>query len=185
MMYATKLMMQQSKIITTYVEDDSLVYKVESAALTTGIKKTIKNVVNGDKSFTFCGTLANITGHLYHAISYILGISRYAKYICVTNLQTSGSVLGNSTITPCAMTEVQPYIAFTMSCPTPSTQHITLAVENGQTYETRLSLPYTLTDAVFRVMQAVDPIDLVLVYDRVLTPEELAQNYQAFKYHHR
>lgn len=182
MIYASKLMMQSAKPLE-YVED--VVYKVESAKLTTGTKKTIKNVVNGDKSFTFCGTLGNITGCLYHAINYILGISRYAKYICVTNIQTSGSVLGNSTITPCDMTEVQPYIAFTMSCPTPSTQRITLAVENGQTYESHLSLPYTFTDAVFRVHQAVDPIDLVLVYDRVLTADELEQNYEAFKAKHR
>ena len=184
MMYAAKLMMQQQKT-TTYVEDSSLVYKVEGAKLTTGIKKTIPNVVNGDKAYTFCGTLGNITGYLYHAISYILGISRYSGYICVTNMQSSASVLGNSAITPCTMSDVQPYIAFTLTCPTPSTQHITLAVENGQTYESHLSLPYTFTDAVFRVHQAVDPIDLVLVYDRVLTEKELAQNYKAFLTNHR
>ena len=182
-MYATKLMMNLKN--EGYVEDSSLVYKVESAKLTTGIKKTIPNVVNGDKAFTFCGTLGNITGCLYHAINYILGISRYSRYICVTNIQSNAAVLGNSAITPCTMSDVQPYIAFTLTCPTPSTQHITLAVENGQTYESHLSLPYTFTDAVFRVHQAVDPIDLVLVYNRVLTRDELEKNYQAFLANHR
>lgn len=186
MMYATKLMMQkQSPVITTYVEDSSLVYKVENANLTTGIKKTIKNVVNGDKAFTFCGTLGNITGHLYHIFNYRFGVSRSAKYIYLTNLTNSASVLGGLTTTPYEMSDIQPYIAVTMTCPTSTSQIITLTVEGGETYSAEVSLQGSLTDAVFRVMQAVNPIDLVLVYDRVLTNEELVQNYKAFLYNHR
>lgn len=184
MMYATKLLMQQQKT-TTYVEDSSLVYKVESAKLTTGIKKTIPNVVNGDKAFTFCGTLGNMTGVLFHIFNYRFGVSRGKYYIYLSNIQTGASVLGNSTITPYEMSDIQPYIAVTMTCPTPTSQIITLAVEDGETYSAEVSLQGTLTDAVFRVMQAVDPIDFVLVYDRVLTRDELAQNYQAFLANHR
>lgn len=186
MMYTTKLMMQKKlPVITTYVEDSSLVYKVENTKLTTGIKTTIKNVVNGDKAYTFCGTLGNITGHLYHIFNYRFGISRGAKYIYLPNLQTGASVLGNSTITPCEMSDIQPYIAVTMTCPTPTSQIITLTLEDGDTYSAEVSLQGALTDAVFRVMQAVNPIDLVLVYDRVLTDAELKQNYKAFLYNHR
>lgn len=179
------MMQRQKPIMTTYVEDDSLIYKVESAALTTGTKKTIKNVVSGDKSFTFCGTLGNITGLLFHIFNYRFGMSRGAKYIYLSNVTTGASVLGNSTITPYEMSDIQPYVAVTMTCPTPTSQIITLTLEDGETYSAEVSLQGALTDAVFRVHQAVNLIDLVLVYDRVLTPEELEQNYQAFLSKHR
>ena len=182
-MYATKLMMQRSSL--EYISDDSLIYKVESAALTTGIKKTIKNVVSGDKSFTFCGTLGNITGLLFHIFNYRFGVSRGGTYIYLSNVSTGGAVLGNSTITPYEMSDTQPYIAVTMTCPTQTSQIITLTLEDGETYSAEVSLQGSLTDAVFRVHQAVNLIDLVLVYDRVLTADELAQNYQAFKAKHR
>lgn len=184
MMYASKLMMQSANPLE-YVEDDSLVYKVENAKLTTGTKKTIKNVVNGDKSFTFCGTLGNITGYLYHILNSKLAINRGKSYIYLSNMVTGASVLGNSSTTPCEMSETQPYIAVTMTCPTPTTQIITLSVNGGTTYMSQVSMQGSLTDAVFRVHQEVNPIDLVLVYDRVLTDKELKQNYQAFKHLHR
>lgn len=182
-MYATKLMMLKNN--HQYVMDDSLVYKAESAAVTDGIKVTIPNVVNGTDSFTFCGTLGNVKGLLYHIFNYRFGISRGDAYIYLSNISTGASVLGSSSTTPYPMSDVQPYIAVTMTCPTISSQLITLAVEGGETFTSEVSLQGSLTDAVFRVHQAVNPIDLILVYDRVLTDSELIQNYQAFLAKHR
>ena len=190
-MYATKLMMNQGKNYD-YVEDDSLLFKRENELweyiATSGTTKitTIKDLDKGIKGVTYCGTLPPDSGELLTIFSYRVYVYRYAD----GRIRVSNALDGTSVIPTFVSTGFeQPYIALTLFFPTETTQTISLFVEGQEKRTATGSWNGTLTQ-VQMSMAGTDyvkttPMDLALIYDRVLTDEELEQNYKAFLQRHR
>ncbi|MBE7039151.1 MAG: hypothetical protein E7398_00300 [Ruminococcaceae bacterium] len=194
-MYATKLMMQQSKIYD-YVEDDSLLRKVENDVF--GSKVIIPNVRQAVNSFTYCGTLPTAADGvlslkttmlstvpslvtLYLASNAQLGIRNYVNGTLLK--PTLPSDYSFPVITDA---DIQPYVAFTLAFPTTTTQHMTFQYENGEKATFEGAWGYTTYNDVEAVVgSGTKLIDLALVYNRVLTDKEIEQNFRAFKQRYR
>lgn len=190
MIYASKLMMQT--INYDYVEDESLLFKRENElwGYTSGgvaNYKTIPNLDKGIKGITYCGTLPNVTGaYLLTLIRYKLIVYRYSDgRVAVRNYQNGGWIIGQN-----APVDIeQPYIAVTLYFPTETTQTVSLSVEGQEPLTATGSWIGTTTDGWVGMSGSdvlkTEPMELALIYDRVLTNKELKQNYKAFKQSHR
>ncbi len=194
-MYATKLMMNQGKSYN-YVEDDSLLRKVENKAF--GSYIDIPNVRSGVNSFTYCGTLPTSENGVFLKGINMLDIWRYsfALYamgdgrIIMRNLSNGAGITPTSPIDykGCVATDVdvQPYVAFTLYFPTETSQYMTLRCENDEKAIFEGNWAHRNYDYVYtNVADGSKVIDLGLVYNRVLTDEELEQNYKAFLQRYR
>lgn len=189
MIYASKLMMQSAKPLG-YVEDDSLLFKRENeawgAAGGLAINTTIENIRSGgDIGFTYCGTLPLVAGWLIRVINNRMYLYRNETgNILWRNYYTSGAISTRIQ----GSTDVQPYIAATLYFPTETTQTVTLSVDGSETVTTTGNWAGTVANnAEVRLEKAGSDtvMDLVLIYNRVLTDAELEQNYQAFLARHR
>lgn len=191
MMYAPKLMMQSAKVLG-YVEDDSLLFKREDekwgASGSSAISINIPNVRSGENAFTYCGTLPLVTGWVAKVMGagpyfyrYENGTIRWRNYNSSGNL--SDAIQGSL--------DVQPYVAATLCFPNENTLTLTLSVDGSEKTEVTGAVSgnwnTSATDVDFRIANSErnKPIDLALIYDRVLTDEELEQNYKAFMQRHR
>ena len=185
-MYATKLMMQQKKpIVATYVED-GLIKKVENSAFGTNI--LIQNIANGLNAFTYCGTVPFLLNKtLISVIPYTLDIFVWSNAkISWRNMRTSGGIIPSADRPILEDNGIQPYIAVTLRFPTTSSQEVSFDYEGKTINTSTVSVSYGNYDyASVAVGTSKEVIDLGLVYNRVLTLEELAQNYQAFLANHR
>lgn len=192
-MFFTKLMMQSAKAINyDYVEDDSLLFKRENElwGYDSGGNanyKIIKDLNKGEKGVTYCGTLPNVTGaYLLTLIRYRLIVYRYSDgRVAIRNYQSGGWIIGQN-----APVDIeQPYIAVTLYFPTETTQTVSLSVEGQEPITATGSWNGTTKDGWVGMSSSntlkTEPMELGLIYDRVLTDAELEQNYQAFLAKHR
>jgi hypothetical protein len=194
-MYTTKLMMNQISAPPGYIEDDSLVFKRENElwGYTSGGSpnyKTITNLDKGIKGVTYCGTLPlDVKGDwILTIIRYRVILYRYAdNRIMIRNYQNGSGITPASTIK--ATDGIQPYVAVTLYFPTPTTQTVGLSVEGEDIQSVTGSWAGTTTQAQVAMLHndvlKTEPMELALLYDRVLEDWELEQNYQAFLYNHR
>lgn len=184
MIYASKLMMQQQKpIMATYVED-GLIKKVEDGTFGSAIE--IPNIKDGTKGFTFCGTIPYLLNKtVVSVVPSTLDIFIYSNNkITWRNMRTNVGVIPSANRPIVEDNGIQPYIAVTLYYPTKSSQEVSFDFE-GVTINTSTVSVVSATDATVKVGTGSEIIDLGLVYDRVLTPEELTQNYKAFLAKHR
>ena len=196
MMYATKLMMQGGGMGTippyqepeqtkTYIED-GLIKKVENSAFGTNI--LIQNIVNGLNAFTYCGTVPFLLNKtVISVIPYTLDIFLYSNNkITWRNVRTNGGVIPAADRPIIEDNGIQPYIAVTLRFPTTSSQEVSFDYEGIKINTSVVSVSYGNYDyASVAVGTSKEVIDLGLVYNRVLSPDELAHNYQAFLANHR
>ena len=185
MMYATKLMMNKKSELS-YVEDDSLLKKVENGTFGSAI--TIPDIKNGTSAFTYCGTIPFLLNKtVVSVVPYTLDIFLYSNNrISWRNIRTNGGVIPSANRPVVEDNGIQPYIAATLYFPTTSSPEVSFDYEGVTINTSTVSVASGNYDyASVRVGTGAEVIDLGLVYDRVLTPEELAQNYQAFLAKHR
>lgn len=168
-----------------YIEDDSLLKKVENEAF--GSAVTISNVKDGTKAFTYCGTIPFLLNKtVVSVVPYTLDVFLYSNNkITWRNMRTNGGVIPAASRPIIEDNGIQPYIAVTLYYPATSSQEVSFDFEGVTINTSTVSVSSTYTDATVRVGTGAEIIDLGLVYDRVLTPEELEQNYQAFLSKHR
>jgi hypothetical protein len=177
-----------------------LIRKVENESFGSAI--TIDDVRSGGKTraFTYCGTLP-IFGEngAVSTQTTMMTIWQFAidLYISSKNTLIMRSLATGSGIVPTAPenyvlprlddTFMQPYVAFTLYFPTETSQIMTLQYEGMEKllFEGYWSKNLNYNDVVTQVGGGNKPIDLGLVYDRVLTDNELEQNYRAFLQKHR
>jgi hypothetical protein len=189
--FATKLMMQSAKPLE-YVEDDSLLFKRENevwgAEGSSAITVHIPNVRSGKNAFTYCGTVPLILGW----VAKVMGAGPYLYR------NKDGSVLwrnynssGNLSDVIQGSLDVQPYVAATLCFPNENTLTLTLSVDGSEKIEVTGAVSgnwnTSATDVDFRIANAErnTVMDLALVYNRVLTDEELLRNYKVFMQRHR
>lgn len=194
-MIFTKLMMQSKKKPLSYVEDDSLLFKCENElwGYTSGgvpNYKIITDLDKGEKGVTYCGTLPlDVKGDwILTIIRYRVILFRYAdNRIMIRNYSNGSGITPVSAIK--ATDGIQPYVAVTLYFPTSTTQTVGLSVEGEEMQTVTGSWAGTTTQAQVAMFpsDAINtvPMDLSLIYDRVLTEAELEQNYQAFLQRHR
>jgi len=177
-MYAAKLMMKNKSL--NYV-DSGLIKKVEGDAFGSAIR--ISDIKSGLKGFTYCGTVpVEASKTVVSVMPYALDIYIYSSLkIAWRNFTNNAAVTSLVTLSE----DKQPYIAATLYYPTTSTQEISFDFEGEKVKTSTVSVPSSFDYASVRVGTGVESIELGLVYNRVLTAEELAQNYQAFLAKHR
>lgn len=182
MMYARTLMMQKNAL--GYVTD-GLIKKVEGAAFGSAIE--ISDVKSGVNAFTYCGTLPFLLNKtVVSVVPYTLDIFLYSNNrISWRNVRTNGGVIPSANRPIVEDNGTQPYIAATLYYPTTSTQEVSFDFEGVTINTSTVSVAGTYDFASVRVGTGAEVIDLGLVYNRVLTADELEQNYEAFKAKHR
>jgi hypothetical protein len=178
-----------------YVEDDSLLFKRENELWGydgggNANYKIIKDLDKGEKGVTYCGTLPlDVKGDwILTIIRYRVILYRYPdNRIMIRNYQNGNAITQASTIK--ATDGIQPYVAVTLYFPTPTTQTLGLSVEGEEMQTVTGSWAGTTTQAQVAMLNnnalKTVPMDLSLLYDRVLTDIELEQNYKAFCKRHR
>lgn len=189
MIYASKLMMQTANTLN-YVKDDSLLFKRENeawgAAGGLAINTTIENIRSGgDIGFTYCGTLPLVAGWLIRVINNRMYLYRHENGKIFWRNYSSGSAISSPIQ---GSTDVQSYVAATLYFPTETTQTVTMSVDGSETVTATGNWAGTIANnAEVRLENAGSDtvMDLVLIYNRVLTDAELEQNYQAFLARHR
>ena len=195
MMYASKLMMQAAKPLG-YVEDDSLLRKVENDSFGSFIN--IPNVRNGTNSFTYCGTLPTAENGAIVTQKTMLSIWRYSFDLYISSraaliLRNASNGAGIKPIShedfkwwTMSNTDMQPYVAFTLHFPTETSQKMSLQYEDSEKVLFEGNWAHQNYNYVYtQVADGNKVIDLGLVYNRVLTEAELEQNYRAFLQKHR
>lgn len=196
MLLASKLMMGDTS--PKYVRQN-LLRKVEEAVF--GSALTINNMRTPGAGFTYCGTLPVLPD-----VGYLLDVWRWSMNVCWSKVAETGTyhIIWRNEASGLAITErnvnnqvtdftVQPYIEITLLSPTGTMQTVTISVNRKPIVTATGSWAYSGTNEAaknnvylgFRTAGASIPLDLGLVYDRVLTPTELEQNYNAFVYRHR
>lgn len=167
-MYGTKLLMDNSRPIG-YIEDESLVFSKNNTTWTSPSTITISNL-DTTKAFTFCGTLPN-TGYIFHVINYRMAIYRTGNKIFWRDPQKGGAITSYAYSNNLYS---EPYIAATLYFPTPTTQTVTMSVEGGPTITATGSWNNGITATSFKKYSSyTGAYNLLRVYDRVLTKEEL------------
>lgn len=182
MMYATKLLMQNNAL--GYVKD-GLIKKVEKAAFGSAIE--IPNVKSGVNAFTYCGTVPFLLNQtVLSVVPYTLDVFLYSNNkISWRNVRTNGGIIPAANRPTIEDNGIQPYIAVTLYYPTTSSQEVSFDYEGVTINTSTVSVAGSYDYASVKVGTGTEAIDLGLVYDRVLTPEELTQNYKAFLAKHR
>lgn len=182
MIYASKLLMQKNAL--GYVTD-GLIKKIENAAFGSAIE--IPNVKDGTNAFTYCGTVPFLLNKtVISVVPYTLDIFLYSNNrITWRNMRTNGGVIPSANRPIIEDNGIQPYIAATLYYPTTSTQEVSFDYEGVTINTSTVSVAGTYDFASVRVGTGAEVIELGLVYNRVLTADELEQNYEAFKAKHR
>ena len=183
MMYAAKLMMQKNNL--RYVTD-GLIKKVENAAF--GSPAVVLDIKSGVNGYTYCGTIPNLLNKtVVSVVPYTLDIFIYSNgKISWRNCRTNGGIIPATDRPVIEDNGIQAYIAATLYFPTGSSQEVSFDFEGVTINTSAVSVSsgnYDYTSTI--VGTGAEAIDLGLVYNRVLTPEELAQNYQVFLAKHR